>query len=80
MLGVMTTDATGRRVRGPLKRTGKGAYWRAERNCWTARITITTRDKKEKNIHLGNFDKEADALKARKKAEENLKVDPHFYG
>jgi hypothetical protein len=72
-------DGNGRRIRGPLKRTGKGVYWRASRGCWQARITVVTRDKQEKNIHLGHFDKESNALKARAKAEMNLEKDPYFY-
>jgi hypothetical protein len=75
----MATDKDGRRIRGPLKRTGKGVYWREERQCWVARITISRKGQKEKNIHLGHFDKEENALKARAKAEENLKKDPDFY-
>jgi hypothetical protein len=74
MSNVMTTDADGRRVRGPVKRYGKGVYWRSDRNCWTARITVGDR-----NIHLGNYDKESDALKARRTAEEKLKLDPNAF-
>ena len=74
----MATDKDGRRIRGPFKRTGKGVYWRKDRNCWVARIFVT-KSGKEKHIHLGHFDKEKDALKARVTAEENLEKDPNFY-
>lgn len=75
----MTTDETGRRVRGPLKRTGKGVYWRESRQCYAARITVTNKKYGEKNVHLGHYDKEVDALKARALAEKNLLKDPNFY-
>ena len=75
----MNTDADGRRIKGPLKRTGKGIYWRESRGCWAARITVSNKVHGEKNIFLGHYDKEEDALKARSKAEINLKKDPNFY-
>jgi hypothetical protein len=75
----MVTNIDGKRIRGPQKRTGKGVYWREDRQCWVARITVSKKGQKEKNIHLGHFDQERDALKARAKAEENLKANPGFY-
>jgi AP2 domain len=76
----MATDENGRRIRSSVaKRTGRGVYWREERQCWVARIVVTLPGRQEKNIHLGHFDKEKDALKARALAEENLKQDRYFY-
>lgn len=71
-------DETGRRLRGGAKRTGRGVYWRAERKCWAARIMVTSKGK-ERNVFLGHFDEEKDALRARAIAIENLEKDPTFY-
>lgn len=41
-----------------------GVGWRSRNNCWRARITV-----EGKEIHLGNFNKFEDAVKARQEAE-----------
>lgn len=70
----MKDPKTGRRLRGgPNKRSlEKGVIWRADRNCWCARINVTI-DGVEKNIFLGHYDEEADARKVRAEAVEKLR-------
>lgn len=67
-----------RRIRGPHKRTGRGVFWREDRHCWVARIMVT-RNGQEKNIFLGHFDNESDALDARRDAVESLEENPAYY-
>lgn len=72
-------DETGRRIRAAAhKRTGRGVYWRDDRNCWVARIMVT-RNGVEKNIFLGHFDNEKDALDARANAVENVLKNPAYF-
>lgn len=71
-------DENGRRVRGAHKRTGRGVYWRPDRKCWAARIMVTSNGR-ERNVFLGHFDKEEDAIRAREQAVANLELNPAFY-
>lgn len=68
----MNKDDKGRRRRGGYKRDlNKGVHWRPERKAWCARINIAL-DGKEKNIFLGHYDTQEDALAARAEAVKRL--------
>jgi len=64
-----------KRTAGGITSTKKGVSWHINNRCWQAYITVNHR-----NIHLGSFKIEADAIAARETAENSYYGEYNYRG